>query len=76
MRLIYCSLNNVIDFRVNPPYFCHLKWSMGRTLCYVNKEYNLGILKWIILFLKCLQSFQFTISYEKKGLHTVCHNLL
>lgn len=36
---------------------------MDRTLCYVNKEYNLGILKGIILFLICLQSFQRKMVY-------------
>lgn len=34
------------------PYPRHLSWAMDRTLCYVNKEYNLGILKAIILLLK------------------------
>lgn len=53
------------------PHFCHLAWSVDLTLCYVNKEYNLGILKGIILFLTCLQSFQFPISDENKGVHTV-----
>lgn len=43
---------------------------MVRPLCYVNKEYNLGILKAIILFLICLRSFQFPIFNGNKSLLT------
>lgn len=35
--------------------------SMAHTLYYVNKEYNLGILKGIPLFLNVLKSFWFPV---------------
>lgn len=35
-------------------YFPHLVLSVDRSLCYVNKEYNLGILKGIILWFMCV----------------------
>lgn len=36
-------------------HFPHLVLSVDRSLCYVNKEYNLGILKGIILWFMCVK---------------------
>lgn len=70
MHLMYSWINIAIVRLNKSLYMFHLAWSMGRSRCYVNKEYNLGILKEIILFLICLQSFPFPINNGNKGLHT------
>lgn len=47
----------------NDYYYTHLVSSVDRSLCYVNKEYNLGILKGIILL---FMSIKFLVHTRNK----------